>query len=129
MARAAFKPYASVIQGFLEGPVVRADLEARAARVAELARENASGKILQKRSNDLHDGIRYTLDRDSYGLYAIIGTNARNPRDDFQYPAYLDAHGFPWLRTALERGWNDLQYVRAHRRGIVNVRAYTRRRP
>ena len=118
MARASFKPYASVIQGFLEGPAIRADLERRAARVANIAKENASGTIIGQDSGDLYRGIRYTLERDSDGLYAVIGTNARNERDGFQYPAWHDAHGRPWLRDALERGWDwhdsaGLQFVRS----------------
>lgn len=129
MARAPFKLNATIVQGFLEGRVVRSDLERRAQNVASRAREHASGQIIGKRSENLYNGIRYTLDRDSHGLYAIIGTNASN--DGFSYPAYHDQHGRPWLTKALAEGWDEgsPQYVRAHRRGIVSVRAYTRRRP
>lgn len=129
MARAPFKLNATVVQGFLERNFLRADLERRAENVAKRARENASGAIIGVRSDDLRGGIRWTIDRDTYGLYAIVGTNARHR--DFSYPAYHDQHGRPWLTKAFVEGWDDkagLQYVRAHRRGIVNVRAYARRR-
>lgn len=116
MARAPFKPNATIIQAFLEGPAIRADLERRAARVADLARRNADGLILSRRSGDLYNGIRYTLDRDSEGLYAIIGTNARHR--DFSYPAFLENQGFRWLTKALEDGWDwhvspGLSFVRS----------------
>ena len=129
MARAPFKENATIVQGFLEGRVIRIDLERRAENVARRARENASGSIIGVQSSDLLSGIRWTIDRDTYGIYAIIGTNARHR--DFSYPAYHDQHGRPWLTKALAEGWNEgqAQYVRAHRRGIVNVRAYTRRIP
>ncbi len=104
MARAPFKENATTLQAFLEGPAIKADLERRASRVADLARRNADGVILQKRSEDLYKGIRYTIDRDSYGLYAIIGTNARHR--EFSYPAYLETRGFKWLSKALEEGWD-----------------------
>ena len=106
MARAAFALNASILQAFLEGKFVRAELERRANSVAAQARTNVSGNILQIRSRKLLDGIRYTIDRDSTGLYAIIGTNAVNERDGFQYPAYLEGHGFPWLSKALEDAWD-----------------------
>lgn len=107
MARAAFKPYASVMQAYLENNAIRPDLERRANNVAAQARTNAAGNIIQIRSQRLLNGIRYTIERDTYGLYAIIGTNARNPRDDFQYPAYLETQGFRWLSKALEDAWDD----------------------
>ena len=107
MARAPFNLNASVTHAFLEGPVIRADLERRANNVAAQARTNASGNMLQIRSKRLLDGIRYTIDRDSYGLYAIIGTNAVNPRDDFEYPAWLDRTYEPWLSQALADAWDD----------------------
>lgn len=75
--------------------------------MAAQARTNVSGNILQIRTSNLLDGIRYTIDRDSYGLYAIIGTNAVNENDGFQYPAYLERNGFPWLSKALEDAWDD----------------------
>lgn len=130
MPRPSFAVNATVVQGFLEGNVIKSDLERRAKNVAKRARENASGPIIGQRSTDLFRGIRWTIERDSLGLYAVIGTAARHR--DFSYPAWHDAHGRPWLRKALEVGWNEregLQYVRAHRRGIVPVRGYYRRIP
>lgn len=109
MARAPFRLNATVMQAFLEGRFVRADLERRAANVAAAARVNAGGNIIGVETGDLHNGIRYTIDRDSVGLYAIIGTNARHR--DFSYPAYHNNNGRPWLTKALAEAWDDPQGV------------------
>jgi hypothetical protein len=112
MARAPFKLNATIVQAYLEGDPVRSYTEKLAQNVAARARVNAQGEIIGIRSRNLLDGIRYTIDRDTYGLYAIVGTNANN--DGFSYPAYHDQHGRPWLTNALRDGMHDPITTAAH---------------
>ena len=80
------------------GPVGQ-DLALRAAAVEEQARTNASGPILGIRSHDLLDGLKARIDSDAEGLFAVVGTDAIHR--GFNYPAFHDETGRPWLTTAL----------------------------
>lgn len=84
------------------GPVGQ-DLAVRAATVEEKARSNASGQILGIRSRDLLDGLKARVESSGAGLFAIIGTDAIHR--GFNYPAYHDENGRPWLTSALRDGF------------------------
>jgi hypothetical protein len=80
------------------GPVGR-DLAARAFSVSEQATINASGSIIGVRSRDLVDGIRASVDSSALGLFAVVGTDAIHR--GFNYPAFHNENGRPWLTNAL----------------------------
>jgi hypothetical protein len=84
------------------GPVGQ-DLAIRAAAVEEKARSNASGSILGIRSRDLLDGLGARVDSSGVGLFAVIGTDAIHR--GFNYPAFHDENGRPWLTNALRDGF------------------------
>lgn len=86
------------------GPV-GIDLATRAFSVEEQARHNASGSIIGIRSRHLLDGIKASIDSSAVGLFAVIGTDALSPRQDFNYPAFHDQNGRPWLTDALRDGF------------------------
>lgn len=80
------------------GPVGQ-DLALRAFNVEEQARINASGSIIGVRSRDLLSGLRASVDSSAAGLFAVIGTDAIHR--GFNYPAFHDENGRPWLTNAL----------------------------
>lgn len=80
------------------GPVGQ-DLALRAFNVAEQARANAAGPVIGIRSRDLIDGIRASIDSSAAGLFAVVGTDAIHR--GFNYPAWHDENGRPWLTNAL----------------------------
>jgi len=84
------------------GPVGQ-DLALRAFNVAEQARINASGPIIGVRSHDLLSGINAKIDANADGLFAIVNTPAIHR--GFNYPAYHDLNGRPWLTHALRDGF------------------------
>jgi hypothetical protein len=93
------------LQFFLQSPVgpVGVDLERRATRVEQIARENASGPIIGVQSGDLLAGLHTTISVGDRGLQAAVGTDAQHR--GFGYPAFHDQHGRPWLSAALEDGF------------------------
>jgi len=80
------------------GPVGRI-LADRADRVRERAAQNASGEMLEIDSGDLLRGLRVQLERDADSLVAKVSTSAMHR--GFNYPAYWDQNGRPWLTSAL----------------------------
>lgn len=82
-------------------------LTEKAQRIVSLAEQNAShssATTLGIRSGALHSGIRYIVENGGDGsLVARIGTDAEN--DGFNYPAWHDQNGRPWLRDALRDGF------------------------
>ncbi len=77
-------------------------IEFLADRVKEKAFRNASGDVIDYRTERLRKGIQRSVDVGAEGLEAVVGTDALNPRDDFNYPAFLDQDGIHnWLTGAL----------------------------
>jgi len=80
------------------GPVGRL-LADRADRVRERAAQNASGEILGIDTGDLLAGLRAQLEHDGQTLVGKVYTTAQHR--GFNYPAYWDRNGKPWLTSAL----------------------------
>jgi len=80
------------------GPVGRI-LAVKADAVRERAAQNASGLILGVDTRDLLNGLRTQLEHDSQTLVARVSTNAMHR--GFNYPAFHDQNGRPWLTSAL----------------------------
>lgn len=74
-------------------------LQRKAGEVDELAAANASGPIIGVLSGDLLGGIQFSVGLGPEGLVARIGTNAEHR--EFNYPAWHDQNGRPWLSDAL----------------------------
>ncbi len=75
----------------------------RIAILADLVREkadaNVNNEILDIRTGDLKGGLKAEVGTGPEGLQAVIGTDAIHR--DFNYPAFLDSTGFPWLTGAM----------------------------
>jgi len=83
------------------GPVGRI-LARKADQVMELAVQNASVSgptTLGRDTGDLLNGLRIQLSSDGTTVRAEIGTTAEHR--GFDYPAYWDRNGRPWLTKAL----------------------------
>lgn len=73
---------------------------ARVGRAVERrARQNVSGSILNIRSGDLIESLFVREGIDGRGVFVEVGANAVHR--GFDYPAYLDEQGFPWLSDAV----------------------------
>lgn len=85
------------------GPVGR-DLRRRSEQVAAQAGQNASGEIIGIETGDLYSGIRFEIRETADGLEGVIGTDAEHR--GFNYPAWHDQNGRPWLTNALRDGFD-----------------------
>lgn len=84
------------------GPVGR-DLRRRTVQVLERASVNASGEILGIDTGDLLRGLHDEITHDGQGLVGKVVTTATHR--GFNYPAYWDRNGRPWLTDALRDGF------------------------
>jgi hypothetical protein len=75
------------------------ELEDIGREVAQRARENASGKIVNIVSGDLVAGIFVRPGVDAGGEFVEVGSSATHK--GFHYPGFLDESGRPWLSQAL----------------------------
>lgn len=80
------------------GPVGQ-DLSRRAQNVTAQAEVNASGAIIGIQTGDLHSGVRFEVGQGDDGLQAVVRTDAQHR--GFNYPAWHDQNGRPWLTDAL----------------------------
>jgi hypothetical protein len=92
----------AALEALLDSPTgpVGLLIDRKAAEVATIARENASGPIIGIRSGDLIGGLHSTgVQRGLGGLFATVSTQARHR--GFAYPTFHDETGRPWLTGAL----------------------------
>jgi hypothetical protein len=80
------------------GPVGRL-MARKDDEVRDRAGRNASGDLLGIDTGDLLRGLTSRVEGRPEGVVAIIGTNATHR--GFNYPAYWDQNGRPWLTDAL----------------------------
>ena len=87
------------------GPVGR-DLARRVENVSTLAYANASGPVIDVRTEDLRNSIRGRLDQGRDGLEGVVGSDARHR--GYLYPAFVARAGETpggWLIEALRDGF------------------------
>ena len=97
----------SVIQQIALGPFAH-HVQGLANRVQNEAIQGASGRPGPRiRSGELVEQIRQDPGRDADGSFIDIGSGARSPRQDYDYPSALETGKggvrYEWLRPAFRR--------------------------
>jgi len=82
-------------------------LERRVFAVEEQARANASGPILGIDTGDLLENLSSHSEVREGVAVGIVGTDASHGVPSFNYPAYWDESGKPWLFSALQQFFPD----------------------